>query len=72
MSPGFINSHYCIIACHHLRGIQFAFLWPTNGWWKRLLPSILLGAGQAMVQCNNNEIGIPVKVFQLVPALIRL
>lgn len=41
----------------------------TNQRMVEAIPSFL---PPAKVQCNNNKIGIPVKVFQLVAALIKL
>lgn len=57
-------------------GIQFAFLWPSiYPGQKRLKPARTEGPSfttTVVVQGNNNEIGIPDKVFQLVLALIRV
>lgn len=56
-------------------GIQFAFLWPSiYPGQKRLKPARTkrLSFATTVVEGNNNEIGIPGKVFQLVLALIRV
>lgn len=64
------------------RGIQFTFLWPSSiypgqkaiihRWIERTFIHRPGRRRRAVVPDNNNEIGIPGKVFQLVLALIRI